>query len=319
MDSVFEKMIEPGLDSVPVLDVMHSEWRDGVKYRVTQTIARTIYTDFDRKLSDHLAATRGKGYPGFKVLIEVVDLSGKQKTENLRPSYHDSAPHALNGAVKRAFERVGPVELVLQRGDCNPGQVLPVSHRRRIDGEFVELMDQGLGIVSHLGATQFMEIAGEFDLVTITPPGGVDSLVLRLGKGTVLVPSMRAGPTDAPFEWPISAFAERASTNVAAQNYLAGVRHAIVTRKEEAILAFRAAAEERIRGFERALAGRPLNGHWRESAIGLIARLRAGLGDRLTGLSDDARGIALDWCAQLAPAAKPGPRSVKPQPVRATG
>jgi len=191
MDSVFEKMIEPGLDSVPVLDVMHSEWRDGVKYRVTQTIARTIYTDFDRKLSDHLAATRGKGYPGFKVLIEVVDLSGKRKTENLRPSYHDSAPHALNGAVKRAFERVGPVELVLQRGDCNPGQVLPVSHRRRIDGEFVEwqpLVCPTPEEASAITEEQLDQQFGEPRLGAWTDRGGRE--LIRMGEWGPLEPEM---------------------------------------------------------------------------------------------------------------------------------
>ena len=297
--NLFEKVIEPGLDSVPVLEVVHSEWRGGSKFRITQTVARNIYTDFDHKLSRHLAAMKGKGFPGFKVTTEVVDLGDKDNPEYLDPAFYYSSPHALKGAVDRAFSRVGAVEVILQRGDCAPGQVLPVSHRRLVDEAFVDMMDRALGITSHLGAAQFMEISGEFDRITISPPGGAEKLVLSLANGTVQVPSMKSTPTDAPFEWPINAFAERASTNVAAQNYLATVRHSILTEKEAAILAFRAAAEERIRGFERALDDRPLDGHWRDGAIGLIARVREGLGDKLAGLSDDARGIALDWCAQI--------------------
>jgi hypothetical protein len=34
------------------------------------------------------------------------------------------------------------------------------------------------------------------------------------------------------------------------------------------------------------------------------------LGDKLAGLSDDARGTALDWCAQIKASAQP-PRTLR--------
>ena len=55
-----------------------------------------------------------------------------------------------------------------------------------------------------------------------------------------------------------------------------------------------------ILAFDRALAGRPLNGHRLEAAIALVERLRAGLGSSLSGLSEDAQIIALDWSAAIA-------------------
>ncbi len=220
------------------------------------------------------------------------------------------SPHALKAVAERAFARVGPIELVLQRGDNNPGQMLPVYHRRKIDSAYIAQYERALSICDHLGATAFLDLSGEFDVVKITPPGGLDPVVLRLQDGTVLVPSMH-GPTNAPFEWPISAFAEHASNNINAQSYVASVRNAIVTEKEAAILAFRSAAEQQIHEFDSALAGRRLDGHWLKGASALIARLRAGLGDTLAGISEGARGKALDWRAEIRRARKANPAAAK--------
>jgi len=53
--------------------------------------------------------------------------------------------------------------------------------------------------------------------------------------------------------------------------------------------------------FDRALAGRPLEGARQEIASGLIARLMAGMGSSLNGLSEDAQLAALDWSAAIGP------------------
>jgi hypothetical protein len=310
MSGVFEKLIQPGLDCIPVLEVIHSEWRDGVKYRIVQTVSRNVFNEFDQKLSRHLAATKGSGFPSSRATVQIVDLATKGQPHFLPPTFHESAPHALKGIAERAFSRVGPIELVLQRGDCNPGQMLPVYHRRKIDGAYVAMFDLALAICNHLGESAFLDISGEFDVVTVTPPAGVDPVVLKLMDGRVRVPSLH-GPTKAPFEWPIPDFTEHASKNVSAQAYIASVRHAVVTAKEAAILEFRTAAEQRIHEFDRALAGRQLNGHWLKGASTLIARLNAGLGERLAGISEDARGKALDWCAEIRSARRASPAAGK--------
>ncbi len=310
MGCVFEKMIKPDLDCIPVLEVMHSEWHNGVKFRITQTVNRNVFNEFDHKLSHHLAATTGTGFPSCKVTVQIVDLHANVEPQYLEPTYHDSAPHALKQVAELALARVGPVELVLQRGDCNPGQMLPVYHRRKIDSAYIAQFECALGICNHLGATAFLDLSGEFDVVKITPPGGLDPVILNLREGTVQVPSLQKS-TKAPFEWPISSFTEHASRNLSAQSYLASVRHAVVTAKETAILAFRSAAEQGIHEFDSALAGRQLDGHWRKGATGLIARLRAGLGNTLAGISEGARGKALDWCAEIQRTRKANPAAVK--------
>jgi len=299
MSGVFEDLIKPTLDSIPALEVIHSEWHAGTKFRVTQSVKHNVFSEFDQKLSRHLAATKGSGFPKCQVTVQIVDLRNKAESTYLSPTYHESAPHALKAIAERAFARVGPVELVLQRGDCNPGQMLPVSHKRQIDAAYAALFEQALGICDHLGGTAFLSLSGEFDVVEITPPAGLDPVVLNLRNGTIFFPSVGEARKE-PFEWPIHSFAHYASSNVTAQAYLASVRHAIVEEKKEAILAFRSAAEERIQEFDRALAGRQLTGHWRASASALISRLKAGLGASLAGISEDARGRALDWCAEIS-------------------
>ncbi|MEL6479330.1 MAG: hypothetical protein AAFR17_18535, partial [Pseudomonadota bacterium] len=62
-----------------------------------------------------------------------------------------------------------------------------------------------------------------------------------------------------------------------------------------AIWDFRAAAEERIFGFDKALAGQPLSDYRLTAAETLVTRLRAGLGDNLLGLSEQAQITALGW------------------------
>lgn len=305
MGGVFEDIIKPGLDCIPILEVMHSEWQEGTKFRVTQRVTRNVFNAFDRGLSDHLAATTGTGFPGCQVRVEVVDLQSKAAPQRLAPTYHDSVPHALLAAASFAFSRVGPVEIVLQRGDCNPGQILPVCQRRKVDEAYLARFQQALGVCDHLGATAFLRLSGEFNVVEVAPPGGLDPVTICLQKGTILVPSVDA-PKRERFEWPISQFADYASGNISAQTYLAGVRHAIMVEKETAIQAFRALAEQRIHDFDRALAGRRLSEHWLTGALNLVARLTAGLGEGLGGISDDARGMVLDWCAEIRKAEAEG-------------
>lgn len=304
MANVFDDLIRPTLVSVPALEVIHSEWHDGVKFRVTQSVQHNVFNAFDQKLLRHLAATKGTVFPKCQITVQIVDLRSKDEPKYLTPTYHESAPHALKTIAERALARVGPVELVLQRGDCNPGQLLPVSHKRRIDAAYVGLLDQALGIPEYLGGPAFLGLSGEFDRVEIAPPENLDPVVLDLHKGTVLFPSVVDAKKD-PFEWPIHSFTHYASSNVAAHAYLASVRNAVVQEKKSAILAFRAAAEQRIHEFDRALAGRRLSGHWLIGALELTARLTAALGASLPGISDDARGRALDWCAEIGRTQKP--------------
>ena len=72
----------------------------------------------------------------------------------------------------------------------------------------------------------------------------------------------------------------------------------------------REAAERQILNFDRALAGRPLEGHRLDSVVALVERLKAGLGTSLNGLSEDARITALDWSVSIETGAAGEPGSV---------
>ncbi|GAG38359.1 unnamed protein product, partial [marine sediment metagenome] len=108
------------------------------------------------------------------------------------------------------------------------------------------------------------------------------------------------GATITPFECPIHGFAKHVAGNMQAQGYLARARHALVATKEAAVMEFRAVAENRILNFDKALAGRALDGHRLDAAVALVERLKLGLGSNLSGLSEDARIIALDWSSAIA-------------------
>ena len=69
--SVFKAVVERNLERIPVLEVSHVERLQGSDYIITQIIQRNVFTDFDRKLSRHLAATRGAGFPAFTVAVQV--------------------------------------------------------------------------------------------------------------------------------------------------------------------------------------------------------------------------------------------------------
>ncbi len=298
MSGVFKTFVEPSLERIPVLEVSHVERRQGCDYIVTQAIQRNVFTDFDRKLSRHLAATRGAGFPAFTVAVQVNERGSSEPPRFLSPAHHESVPHALKGIADRAFAHCGRVELMVQNN--NPGAGDRVAGvRRELSTDDIEALDAALDICRHLGEAEFLDISGDFDIVIAGPPGELQPIVMHLQNGSISMPCTN-GTAITPFECPIHGFAGHAAGNVLAQGYLARARHALVATKEAAVLEFRAAAEDRILAFDRALAGRPLDGHRLDAAIALIERLKAGLGGSLNGLSEDAQITALDWSAAIA-------------------
>lgn len=298
VDKVFKTIVEPSLERIPVLEVSHVERLQGCDYIVTQTIQRNVFTDFDRKLSRHLAATRGDGFPAFTVAVQVNERGSGGPPRFLTPVHHASVPHALKGIADRAFAHCGRVELMVQNSNTGAGDRV-AGVRRELSTDDIEALDAALDICRHLGEAEFLDISGDFDIVIAGPPGELQPIVMHLQNGSISMPCTN-GTAITPFECPIHGFAGHAAGNVLAQGYLARARHALVATKEAAVLEFRAAAEDRILAFDRALAGRPLDGHRLDAAIALIERLKAGLGGSLNGLSEDAQITALDWSAAIA-------------------
>jgi hypothetical protein len=295
---VFKTFVEPSLERIPVLEVSHMERRQKREYIITQTINRNVFTDFDCKLSRHLAATRGAGFPAFTVTVHVNERGSSEPPQFLSPAHHASVPHALKGIADRSFAHCGRVDLMVHNN--NPGAGDRVAGlRREISADDIEMLDAALNICRHLGEAEFLDISGDFDIIIAGPPGELQPIVMQLRTGSISMPCTN-GTAITPFECPIHGFANHAADNVLAQGYMARARHALVATKEKAVLEFRAAAENRILAFDRALGGRPLDGHRLEAATALVERLKAGLGGSLNGLSEDAQITALDWSAAIA-------------------
>lgn len=274
-----------------MLEVVHREERDGQAFLVHQTVCRNVFTAFDLKLSRHLGATAGRGFPGFRTDVEVREAKTEGRRHTIASVSNGSVPHALLGIAQRAIARCKSVELTFNHHQKPGADRAPVGPSRKITKDDIEMLQAALKICRTLGETAFLEISGDFDILIVTPPGGLKPMVMNLRKGTLTIP----GAGDSPFECPIVTFAESAADDGIAQQYLARVRHALVAEKEMAISNFRSAAETRILATNEALGGRALEGHSLSAVEGLVARLTAGLGSNLKGLAEDARITVLDW------------------------
>ena len=294
--TVFKNFIEPSLERIPVLEVTHEEAHQGRTFVITQTIQRNVFTEFDRKLSRHLAATRGTGFPSFTVSVDVAERTGGA-SKHLAQAHYASVPHALKGIAERAFGSKGRAELTVHHNDPAAGD-RGAGVKRTVTSDDIDALEAGLAICRFLGEAEFLNLSGDFDVVLAGPPGDLRPVIMHLKNGSISVPC-QTGTTITPFECPLYGFAQNVSESVLAQGYMAQARHALVNTKEAAVVAFREAAERQILNFDRALAGRPLDGHRLDSAVALVERLKAGLGSSLNGLSEDARITALDWSVSI--------------------
>jgi hypothetical protein len=294
---VFKTFVEPSLERIPVLEVSHVERLQGCDYIVTQIIQRNVFTEFDRKLSRHLTATRGTGFPAYTVVVQVNERGSGGPPRRLTPVHYDSVPHALKGIANRAFAHCGRVDLTVHNNNPIAGSRV-AGVRREVSTDDMEVLDAALNICGYMGEAEFLNISGDYDIVIAGPPGELKPVIMHLNNGSISMPCTNGGAIT-PFECPIHGFARHAAENVLAQGYMARARHALVATKETAVTEFRAMAETRILSFDRALGGRALDGHRLDAAIALVERLKAGLGSNLNGLSEDAKITALDWSAAI--------------------
>jgi hypothetical protein len=302
--NIFKTFVEPSLERIPVLEVSHIECHQGRGYVISQKIQRNVFTEFDRKLSRHLAATRGTGFPAFTVSVQVNERGSGAPARFLAPAHHESVPHALKGIADRAFAHCdsdkGEIELTVHhddRGGSANGGGVGITRLLRTDD--IDALDSALKICRHLGEAEFLNISGDFDIVIAGPPGDQNPVIMHLQNGSLSMPCA-TGSTITPFECPIHGFSSHAANNISAQGYLARARHALVATKEAAVVEFRAAAEDRILSFDKALGQRGMDGHRMDAAIALVERLKTGLGSSLSGLSEDAQVTALDWSMEIA-------------------
>jgi hypothetical protein len=302
ISDVFKTFIEPGLERIPVLEVSHVERHQKREYIISQTIQRNVFTEFDRKLSRHLSATRGAGFPAFTVSVAVIERGSGGPARALASAHYVSVPHALKGIAERAFAHAGRADLTVYHNDPTVSE-RATGVTRSVSADDIEALNSALAVCRYLGAAEFLDISGDFDIVIVGPPGDLSPIIMHLQNGSVSVPCTN-GQSITPFECPIHGFAGHVAGNVLAQGYLARARQALVAAKEAAVMEFRAEAEKRILSYDRVLAkrahGRTLDGYRLDATMALVERLKAGLGSGLNGLSEDAQVTALDWTMVIA-------------------
>ncbi len=301
---VFKTFIERCLERIPVLEVTHEEHHRGRVFIISQTVHRNVFTEFDRCLSRHLAATRGSGFPAFTVSVYVAERGGAASPQPLARAHYASVPHALKGIAERAFGESDRVELMIHHNDPGAGERV-AGACRTVTSDDIDGLEAGLGICRYLGETEFLRVSGDFDIVMAAPPGELRPVTMHLRNGSITLPCP-SGTSVTPFECPLHGFAAHVSESTLAQGYMAQARHALVETKERAVADFRKAAERQILNFDRAVAGRPLEAHRLESAVALVERLKAGLGPALDGLSEDARITALEWSVSIEAGSEAG-------------
>ncbi|MEM1297660.1 MAG: hypothetical protein AAGH68_00175, partial [Pseudomonadota bacterium] len=177
-------------------------------------------------------------------------------------------------------------------------------------------LDQALNVCNLVGPQEFLDISGDLGRMVLRPTGAkLDMLTMDLERGTIAVPTT-SEMSGTAYQGALYGFEKITRQNPSVGTYLSRARHYVSLAQEEAIYAFRQAAESRIMEFDGALAGRELSGYRLDSARSLVSRLQAGLGDTLLGLSEAAQLTALDWAMEVrqlgGPAGLDAPKSNTP-------
>lgn len=296
---VFESIVEPSIERVAVIEVLHVERHDGRDFVISHLLRRNIFTDFDKRLSRHLAAVRGGGFPTVTATVRVRDRRDKSAWQDCPKVDFPSIPHALAAIARRAIGKADSATLRLHFQALDEKDRKTTGLRRIIEREELDILDAALKSCEEFGEIAFLEITGDFDLMMIQPPDpALPAILMDLFKRRLTIPPV-PGITADHVSVPLFDFQKVIAENNEARTYMAALRHSMMAQKERAVLDFRAAAEQRILDFERALRGRELQGFRLDAVVSLVARLKSGLGDSLIGLSEDAQITAFDWAAAI--------------------
>lgn len=311
--TVFRQVVEPNLERVAVIEVLHEERHEGRDFVISHLLRRNIFTELDRKLSRHLAAVRGAGFPAVSVSVRVRDRASPQGWQPCAPADYSSVPHALAAIARRAVEQTGRATLRLHYHGLDQPEREAQGLRRTVEKDDIDILEAALAGCQQVGELAFLEITGDFDLVMVKPPEGtLQPIVMDLFNRRLTIPPV-PGLTSQHVSVPLFDFEKVVAESLEARTYMATLRHLLIAQKERAVLEFRAAAEQRILDFEHALRGRNLESFRLQAVMQLVARLKAGLGDSLSGLSEDAQITAFDWAAAIAAGETGRPYGVEPE------
>ena len=290
---VFNSVVVPSVEQVPLLEVTQDVETEGLVLKASYEIEQTVLTEFDRRLSDHLAATKGAGFPTISLTITITDPSTDKSWTPVSRQYFPALPHALQRIAEFALGNLDrcPVTLFARsRKLAGPqafGKAATLSRAK------LESLSAAIAFCDMLGEYEFLHVTGHFDSLVVQPTDkSMGSVIIDLERAAINFPGDMSGPG---YVCPLFNPKAQISQNREATNYITRLHHNLALAKEQAIWTFRSVAEERIFGFDKALAGQPLSDYRLTAAETLVNRLRAGLGDNLLGLSEQAQITALGW------------------------
>ncbi|MBY8975070.1 hypothetical protein KHP62_04570 [Rhodobacteraceae bacterium NNCM2] len=299
IQQLFTSFVEKSLERVPLLEIREERVVEGVDGALTNTISQNIFTAFDASLSRHMSAIKGEGLSAISVVSKFARGGDPLLACPVATEHYVSLPHALKAIAKDAIDSGGNAVLEIVEMPAETG----VSQKRVVGPEDLLSLEKALKVAEWFGQPEFVPLSGDFDMVVLEPMGSVRRVVIDLYKGSVSI----IGDKER-FEAPLFGFAEHVRDHPSLRSLLAAARHSQIEAKQEAVLDFREKAEQRILGFDRALRGNELEYHRLHAAMSLVARLRVGLGDDLSGLSEDAQITALDWSAVIERSARNKPQ-----------
>ena len=315
----FESIIDPSTERLGLFGMAHDITFDGRNFVVLHKVSKNVLTEFDKRLSCYLSAVHGQGLPGAAVETRIRDIETGRSWSPYPIRNVSSVPEALALAAKLAL---GPEAQMRVRMGAWMSEDVPLEQERLITSDTVASLEKALSVCALITTPDFLEISGDYDRVLVRPAGStMDVVVMDLARGTISVPTT-SELSGTAYQGPLYGFEAALRQNAAVANYISKARHAVASAKEEAILKFREMSEDRIHEFDAAIGGRPLAGFRLTGASTLVARLQAGLGSSLLGLSEAAQVTALDWASSVheadlsdtdagdAPRLPPGPRLV---------
>lgn len=318
----FDSIIDPSTERLGLFGMAHDITFDGSNFVVLHKVSKNVLTEFDKRLSCYLSAVHGRGLPGAAVETRIRDIESGRSWNPYPIRHVNSVPEALALAAKLAL---GPESQMRVRLGAWMSEDTPLEQERLITTDTVSALEKALSICGLITTPDFLEISGDYDRVLVRPAGStMDVVVMDLARGTIAVPTT-SELSGTAYQGPLYGFDAALRQNAAVANYMSKARHAVALAKEEAILRFREMSEDRIHEFDAAIGGRPLSGFRMTGASTLVARLQAGLGSSLLGLSEAAQITALDWASSVqdaenassgisdagdAPRLPPGPRLV---------
>jgi len=279
---------------VPLQEVGFAIRRGDERLLCVATVCKVIYAGFDRALSDYLHATQGRAFPRFVTTLHEKVEGSDGAPQKVEEQFFAAIPEAMAWIGERALDGEEQAQVTVHSDFKHDGEGARV-RPRTVTASDVHALRTAFGIVSELADPAVIDITGDFESLAVNPPSvsGLRKARVDFSNNIMFVPGSDGQGDGVQFS--VFELTEMMRSDQVVRTYSRIISDLVTDRKQAAVEDFRWAAEEQILNFDSALGSQPLSGYRGEIAKDLIARLKAGLGEELRGISAHARAIAFDW------------------------